>query len=179
MLIVCGPPCSGKSTFGLFAASQGISVVEGSNAVKDIYARNSAESEDIIDFCRRWYVEHGADIFARENVSRIASQGINPDEILFVGCRTIEEVRYLKKVVNDAVVIGLHADTSTRFNRCLTRDRADRALSLSEFIRRDMREMEMGLAHILGHSVDRFLVNEKSLTEFEDLVKEEVGNHFK
>jgi dephospho-CoA kinase len=177
MLILCGPSCAGKTTFGSFAAKRGIKVVEGSNAVRALFKEQRLEDEDVINFCLRWYSENGKDVFARANIDILRSKGIDPDRVVFVGCRTLEEVEYLSKCSIHATVISLHADTSIRFQRSIERDRPQKALTLADFVKQDMRELDMGLAHILSRA-NRFIANEASFADLEAIASHELMSHF-
>ncbi|HXQ38739.1 MAG TPA: hypothetical protein VN843_32355, partial [Anaerolineales bacterium] len=108
--------------------------------------------------------------------SRMKAKGVDPNRTVFVGCRTVEEVEYLRGWGGGSV-IGLHADTSIRFKRCVARDRPNEALRLEDFVKKDMREFEMGLARVLGAAVNRFLINEGSLLDLGALAQIEIRNH--
>lgn len=177
MLIVCGPPCAGKSTFGRIASSLGLVYREGSIAVMELFQENRVSNEDVIDFCRRWHNQCGRDIFARENARRILRLGLDMNQTVFVGCRTIEEIRYWRSLVSNTRVIAVYADAMIRFQRCVVGGRINEPFT--EFVRRDMREFEMGLAAILAYGTDYFLVNQGSMAEFEELAMREVREHYR
>ncbi|HVG42900.1 MAG TPA: hypothetical protein VM888_14915, partial [Chitinophagaceae bacterium] len=71
----------------MIAASKGILVIEGSNAVKSLYLQHKIENENLIDFCWRWFAEKGPDVFAKANINPVISNGINLEKIVFIGCR--------------------------------------------------------------------------------------------
>jgi dephospho-CoA kinase len=178
MLIVCGPSGAGKSTLGRMVTSPEIVVFEGSVAVADLFRENKLPSEDIIDFCRRWFRERGGDVFAKENIRRITNNGIDLERTIFIGCRAAEEVYYLKQHSNRARAIGVYADASLRFQRCLDRNRSDRLETLTDFIKRDMRELEMGLANLLVHATDQLVINNATRAEFEAVASKIIQDHF-
>lgn len=178
MLIVTGLPCAGKSTFGKTAALLGYSVVEGSDAVKEMHVTQCLAQEDIIAFCNRLYSERGSEVFARENHRRMTSMGFDLDSTVFIGCRSIGEVEYLRELGTIQRVVAVHADTSIRFGRCHDRNRTDRPATFEDFLRRDMREYDMGLAGILASKVDTFMMNEGTLEEFEASVSVELHTTF-
>lgn len=178
MLIVCGLSGAGKSTFGEIATSKQIDIVEGSSTVAELFHKHKRRDEDIIGFCRRWFSERGGDIFAKENVRRMTSNRLEFDRLVFIGCRHAEEITYLKEVDSKARAIGIYADESSRFKRCLKRDRADKLADISQFVRRDMRELEMGLAGLLAYALDGFIMNNESLAAFEASASREIETYF-
>jgi dephospho-CoA kinase len=177
MLIICGPSCVGKTTFGEFAAERGVTVIEGSDSVKGLFQKYRIQGEDVISFCLRWYKETGKDVFAKATVEKLRSQNLDLDRIVFLGCRTAEEVAYLRKCARSVAIVGIHADTSIRFRRSSVRDRPDKAKTLRDFVKQDMRELDMGLARVL-RAIDRFIVNEGSMDNFASLTEHELLTHF-
>ncbi|MCC7542856.1 MAG: hypothetical protein IT379_41960 [Deltaproteobacteria bacterium] len=142
-------------------------MLETTDVVKASFGQQGLPGEDIIDFCVRRYREAGEDVFAAENYRRILRDGHGLDNLVLVGLRAAGEVDFFRRVVPGTRVVGVLADTSLRFQRGLLRGRADRAATLEQFVRRDMREYSMGLASLLGTAIDLLMWNNGTLDEFQ------------
>jgi len=178
MLIVTGPSCSGKTTFGRMARAKGIVVIETTDIVKEVFRETARLGEDIIEFCVRTYQEEGEEVFAELNYDRIIQTGLEPASLVLVGVRAAGEVEYFRRRVSATTVIGIYADTTSRYERCLIRDRQDCAKNIQEFIRRDMREYAMGLARLFSGTLDFLMLNNGTLADFEMKVHSELHRVF-
>lgn len=174
MILVTGPSCSGKTTFGRIARGDGFDVMETTDVVKQDFKEKRLQEEDIIDFCKRRYSEGSEEIFARRNHSRIVQAGYDVSRLVCVGLRAAGEVTYFRSAFPDVKVIGIYADASIRFERGLVRQRDDCAKRFEDFIRRDMREYAMGLAALLASTLDVLICNNGSMQDFETAVRREL-----
>jgi dephospho-CoA kinase len=175
MLIVTGPSCSGKSTFGRIAKAKGAEVIETTDVVKESFRSSGAPGEDIIEFCVRSYREAGEDVFATRNYERIVRCGYDLRRLVCMGFRAAGEVECFRRLLPSTRVIGIYADTTIRYERGLLRDRADCARSLEDFVRRDMREYSMGLAALFSRTLDVLVLNNGTMSEFEYRVERELS----
>lgn len=174
MIVVVGPSCAGKTTFGSVASTMGLGVTEGSALVRKVYSTRARPDEDVISFCRRWYTSHGLDVFARAHMDLFERQGIDFDRHVFLGCKVKAEVDILRSLGGVSVVYGITADTSIRYARSVQRARSDREPDLRAFVTRDMREYELGLAGVFVKSVDKFMFNNTSTARFRREVRREL-----
>ena len=171
MLIVTGPSCAGKTTLGRIARQLGRPVVEGTVAVREMFAEQCQSGEDLIAFCTRLYREQGENVFAKPNLARLQEADIDLEHLVFIGPRALGEVEYFRSHVHQVEVIAVFANASTRFLRSRLRDREDASLSFEDFIRRDMRELQMGLARLLSDGNYTLLPNEGAKDDFQGAVE--------
>jgi dephospho-CoA kinase len=177
MLIVTGPSAAGKTTLGRIATREGLTVIEGTDLVKNRFDEEHRPDEDLIAFCTRKYTEAGEDTFAIGNYDKLLTLGIDFGKTVFIGPRAAGEIRFFKERIAGTSVLAIYADLSIRHGRALLRDRKDCPKSLAGFLQRDMREHLMGLARALTTSVDIVRFNNGSLEEFEALVQAELRIH--
>src|SRR5579883_659876 len=174
MVIVTGPSCSGKSTFGRLSRERGLQVVESTDVVKVAFRESRKDNEDIIDFCVRVYRDYGEETFAVKNCERFLRENFDIPRLVCIGCRAAGEIEYFRKVLSVQRVIGIYADTSIRHYRGILRNREDCAHDITEFIRHDMREYSMGLAGLFSRSLDSLFLNNGSMVDFEDGVERQL-----
>jgi dephospho-CoA kinase len=174
MIVVAGPSCSGKSTFGRIARESEFEVLETTTVVKEQFRALSRHGEDIIGFCVRLFHSAGEDVFARQNCARIIDHGGDTRRLVCIGPRAAGEIRCFRETFEQVKVIGVFADASLRYQRGILRDRDDCARTLEAFIDRDMREYSMGLAALFSSSLDLLLLNNGSIKDFELAVRKEL-----
>ena len=175
LIAVCGLPCSGKTTFGEVARSIGFAVIEGSDVVRAKFQAFHQPGEDMTGFASRWWSETSPDFFTREVIENMVAK---LPTAVYVGCRNPHEIRYLRDTVKEVRTLGLFSDTLERFQRSMQRGRQDNPFTLTDFIHRDMRELEMGLASLMAHCIDRLVINNDSLDVYLGGARTEIINYF-
>jgi len=71
----------------------------------------------------------------------------------------------------EVVTVALHASPKTRFQRLLSRNRSDDPKNWETFYERDIRELDVGLGHVIALA-DIVLVNEGTITQLQSDFKE-------
>jgi len=85
--------------------------------------------------------------------------------IVVEGIRSLDELAELRKQ-HDVVTVAIHASPKTRFERLLARNRSDDPKTWDVFNERDLRELQVGLGHVISLS-DLILVNEGSIPQLQ------------
>jgi dephospho-CoA kinase len=72
--------------------------------------------------------------------------------IIIDGIRSMAEVRTMREIHPQLIVIGIHADPKTRYLRARGRNRQDDASSQESFDRRDKIELSVGIGDVIALS---------------------------
>jgi dephospho-CoA kinase len=127
---------------------------------------------------------HGKDVWARRTAERVrdvmakeAGAGAagarpagepraRPHLVLIDGIRSQEEVEtFRRELGHDFVLVAIHTDPDHRFQRMVSRGRADDSSDVTVLKARDEREMTWGIARTIALA-DEMLVNDSTLDAF-------------
>ena len=86
------------------------------------------------------------------------------------GIRSPYEVEIFKKNFKNFKVIAVHSTPQTRFNRVKKRNRSDDSAKLSEFQKRDKRELKFGIGDVIA-TADYMVINEGPLKKIKTVVR--------
>ena len=171
---IVGMPGSGKSIAAQVARSEGLPVVSMGDVVREMAALQgvplSPENLGIIMIKIR--EEGGEDVVARKCMPKIDAN--NSDVVVVEGVRSLAEIKTFKEGYPDFVLIGVYASPKTRLKRLTMRGREDDPKTISHFIERDERELQVGVGAALALA-DYMIVNEGKIEEFKAKVKEVLG----
>ena len=106
-----------------------------------------------------------------ERIKEILNEDNEADFILVDGIRSPYEVEMFKENFDNFSSVSIFACAKTRFERLLIRNRADDSDNYDGFLVRDNRELGFGLGDVIA-TADYLLVNEDSLEDFQDQVRE-------
>ncbi len=159
VILVAGMPGSGKSVVAEAAREVGIPVLCMGDVVREEARRRGIEitRESLGLVALELRREHGMDAVAKMLFDKISE--LNSDVALVDGVRSLEEVEFFRREFEAVVLVGVHASPKTRFERLRKRGRRDDPKSWSEFVDRDLRELELGLGSVIALS-DVMLINE-------------------
>jgi dephospho-CoA kinase len=107
--------------------------------------------------------QFGPAIIAQRIIAKFPS--ISEPYVIIDGARSEAEVKAFQEVVDQVLVIAVHAAPPIRFERLRQRGRDDDALNQTIFHERDERELDIGLGRVIAQA-DIMIVNEG---EYEDL----------
>lgn len=172
-LLVTGMPGSGKSVFAEAARALGIPVVSMGDAVRLEAMRRglSPDAETMGRLSRALREELGPHAVAVLTLRQLPRAPV----VVIEGIRSREEVRYFRNFFDRVVVVAIHSSPRTRFARLSARHREDDPRSWEEFVKRDERELALGVGEVIALA-DHILVNEGlSREEFFNLCKERIA----
>lgn len=114
----------------------------------------------------------GPAAIAKRCMPKIVKMGEGAKAVIVDGIRSEVEVEEFKKAFGDKFfLIALEAGERTRYRRVMGRGRVDDASSFEEFLRRDKRELNWGLAKAMAKA-DLVVKNEGSIEEFHEKIAE-------
>uniref|UniRef100_A0A7C1TAB3 Flagellar hook-basal body complex protein FliE n=1 Tax=Thermofilum pendens TaxID=2269 RepID=A0A7C1TAB3_THEPE len=184
VILVAGMPGSGKSVVSEAARKIGYDIVRMGDVVREIALELGRQTTDesLGEIALRIRAEYGMNIVARLTLHK-ACTGYRNKPIVVEGIRNLEELDFFKSHAARCYLMAVHASPKTRFLRLTSRGRSDDPRSWEEFVRRDLRELRMGLGSVIALA-DVMLINEdKTLDEFmEEAMKTlstllKVGDH--
>lgn len=152
-------PGSGKTVFANVAKKMNLHVISMGDVVRVEATRRGLSVNP--DSLSRLAVE-----LRRERgptaVAEIAMELLLPSQaeiVIVEGVRSLEEVNFFKDFFDKVVVVSIHSSPKTRFSRLVARRREDDPVKWEEFVKRDYRELELGIGSVIALS-DYILVNE-------------------
>jgi len=172
-----GMPGAGKDTIRKFIQKLGFQVIVMGDEVRLEAKRRGLDinPENLGKIMLEIRREEGPAAIAKRCIQKIRS--IDSSFILIDGIRSLHEVEEFRRIFPDFKVLAVHASPKTRFKRLLRRGREDDPKSWEDFMKRDMRELSVGLGDVIA-TADYMLVNEGTKRELEEklmrLLKREV-----
>lgn len=168
-LLVIGPTCAGKTTFGDKAAREGttgerVIHIEASEVVRT-FNGGPREGETAFDFALRVLGQHGPDVAARRIVDEYYGSELEGGFVI-TGFRTIEELLYLKSKFPETRVLYIDAPAKTRYDRYLQRRRSADALTLDEFKLLDEAQASFGLLSVGQQLAELYLRNDQNIDAY-------------
>ena len=172
-----GMPGAGKDTVRKVIQKLGFQVIVMGDEVRSEAKRRGLDitPENLGKIMLEMRRVEGPAVIAKRCVQKIKS--IDSRFILIDGIRSLHEVEEFRRIFPDFKVLAVHASPKTRFKRLLRRGREDDPKSWMDFVKRDMRELSVGLGDVIA-TADYMLVNEGTKGELEEnlmrLLKREV-----
>lgn len=171
IILVIGPTCSGKTTFGVQVANdRRCDFVDASSLVRRRRG-NSDLDTNIGDFAAELLDREGFDMVARE-ITQLYGGSDSP--LVVTGLRTIEEIQHLRQVWPQLDLVSLHAPQRVRYQRFV--ERASRGeLTFTEFQERDVQQAELGLLPVADELANFIIDNVGTLDEFVSMARGVAG----
>jgi inosine/xanthosine triphosphate pyrophosphatase family protein/dephospho-CoA kinase len=168
VLLVVGPACAGKTSFGVRAEQHhDLSVIEASSVMRLIgteFEHQGRNFGSVFDMARAILEEKGPDAVARRVLASRGGQ-LKYGAVI-TGFRTLQEIEVFREQVPGCVVVSVSASERTRFQRHLARGR-DQAIATIEAFRKLDRDQEIfGLLPVVSHIADVRIMNEGDLDEY-------------
>ena len=161
VILLTGMPGSGKSAALKVAHDRAIPVHRMGDAIWDeVEARGlGLTKENVGAVASDMRRTQGPDIWAQRTILMVKERPPTP-LIIIDGCRSKAEIECFRaEFGDDMMVVAILASPRTRFERLKARQRKDDIGSWEEFEERDKRELEWGLAGVIG-TADRTIENE-------------------
>ncbi|MCE7698373.1 MAG: AAA family ATPase [Methanobacterium paludis] len=181
---VTGLPGSGKSVVSRVAKNFKIPVVRMGDVIRNEAKKRNLTSGEVAVKLREEYgefvvAERCVSIVKRMNKNsknkKNKGSNSNPRIYMIEGIRSPYEIEIFKKNFRDFKVIAVHSTPKTRFKRVQKRNRADDSVKVSEFQRRDKRELKFGIGDVIATS-DYMVVNEGPVKKFKSVVRSILKN---
>jgi dephospho-CoA kinase len=175
---VTGLPGSGKSVVARVAKNLGINVIRMGDIIRDEAGKRNADIGETAIQLRK---EHGKYVVAERCVEIIkeSSHELSNDDnkirYMIEGLRSPEEVKIFKKNFKNFKVIAVHSSPKTRFIRLKRRKRVDDSGDISQFQKRDNRELNFGIGNVISTS-DYMIVNEGPIWKFKNSIRSILKN---
>lgn len=174
---VTGLPGSGKSVVSRVAKSLKIPIVRMGDVIRDEAEKRGSTPGEVAVKLRE---EHGEFVVAERCVESIKnlynqdlkekSSGNVANVYMIEGIRSPYEVEIFKKNFKDFKVIAVHSTPKTRFKRLKKRMRDDDSVELSQFKKRDERELNFGIGNVIA-TADYMIVNEGLVKKLKNVVR--------
>ncbi len=164
-LFICitGMPGAGKTTVAQTLKIYDFKIISMGNVVREEATRQGLEQDDVnlgkLMLKLRQTLGPGA-------IAHLIVQKMQRDSNMLVvidGLRSTHEVEVLKKY-GIVKILGIHAPKETRFQFLRNRRRKDAPKTEDEFLNRDKRELDVGVAEAISYS-DSIITNDKTEKE--------------
>ena len=164
VLVLCGPPGSGKGVVSRTASDRGMTVLSLGNEVRaEVAARGLDESpENVGKTAVSMREEYGEDIVVVRLLGRI-EEALADTDVLIDGMRQPEEMESLKQHIPNVMVLAVSASETVRLDWLSSRGRGEDG-SIDDFSERERREWGWGL-DVLMSQADAIIINDGSLNQ--------------
>ena len=177
VLVLCGPPGSGKSVVARKASERGMSVLSLGDIVRSEMASKGLPETpaNVGKTALSMREEHGEEIVVDRLISSLMST-LEESDVLIDGMRQPEEMDRLREHIDDVTVVAVSAPPQSRSEWLEGRGRGEDGGG-TEFAEREEREWGWGL-EMLMEQAHAIILNEGSLEELEersDMILETLG----
>lgn len=170
IILVVGPTCSGKTTFGDRATSVMESrVIDASSIVRMILEDQESQGGDTGKLARELLEIEGYDVVARRIISLIGDEAASPI-VIVTGFRAIQELETFRDTYRDVTVVALESSQRVRYERYLRRGTRGTLDTFEDFRRHDAAQFELGLLRVAAELADIKIANHRSLEDYLDQV---------
>jgi dephospho-CoA kinase len=177
VLVLCGPPGSGKGVVARKASERGMSVLSLGDIVRSEMASKGLPETpaNVGKTALSMREEHGEEIVVDRLIPSLMST-LEVSDVLIDGMRQPEEMDRLKKHIDDVTVVAMSATPQSRSEWLEGRGRGEDGGG-TEFTEREEREWGWGLEMLMDQA-HAIILNEGSLEELEersDMIFETLG----
>jgi dephospho-CoA kinase len=173
-LIVCitGMPGAGKTTVARVLRENSFTVITMGDVVREEAARQGLEQNDanLGNLMLKLRQTLGPGAIAHLVVQKMQREPA--DQFVIDGLRSMAEVEVLKKH-GTVKILGIHAPMEARFRFLKGRRRKDAPKTEDEFLSRDKRELDVGIAETISYS-DSIITNDKTIRDLQQMALEVV-----
>ena len=168
---IAGMPGAGKTLAAKIAKQMNFEVVVMGDVVRGEARKRglTPSPENLGKLMIQMREEEGEAVIAKRCIPKI--EKAKSELVVIDGIRSLHEVEEFRRFFPNFIVLAVHASPKTRFERLFKRKRSDDPEKWATFLERDMRELKVGLGHVIALA-DYLIVNEGSKAEFEEKVKE-------
>ena len=180
IVAITGMPGAGKSTAAQALVAEGWKRVVMGDVIREETRRRGLEpdSKNTGEVMKQLRKEKGEAAVAELCLEAIRRAG--SDRVVVDGIRSMSEVETFRKAA-DVILIVVHASQRRRFTLLKERGRSDDPLSYEMFLRREERELGVGIGHAIALA-DEMVSNEHTTpgrlaSEIVEVVERWVGQH--
>ena len=161
---VTGMAGSGKSLVINVAREMGYDVVTMGDEVREEARKRGLPPtpENLGKIMLELRQTEGEAAIAKRSALKVESMANS--KIIIDGLRSLFEVEEFKKSYPDFCLIAIHASPETRFKRLFHRQRSDDTKDWKDFVKRDQRELGVGLGSAIAMA-EYMIVNEEDLNK--------------
>lgn len=171
VILVVGPTCAGKTTFGVQATHDRESYLVDASSIVRRHRTEADIERPIGDFAAEILAREGFDMVGREVTDRFAHVG---KSLVVTGLRTIEEVEHIREIWPRTRLVSLRTPQRVRYQRYV--ERASREdLTFTEFRERDEQQASFGLLPVADDLADVVVDNVGSFDEYIGQVRAIIG----
>lgn len=177
---VTGMPGSGKSVVARIAKGMGMHIIRMGDVVREEAEERGADVGKVAVKIRDEYgkfvvaercIEKIRELESKNESIKISGTSVkNQNMYMIEGIRSPHEVHLFKKNFKDFKVIAIYSSPKTRFKRLKKRSRYDDSKEMTEFKKRDKRELGFGIGDVIAAS-DYMIVNEGSLWKYKKHIR--------
>jgi dephospho-CoA kinase len=165
LIMITGMPGSGKTTFSDYFKASGYEVIRMGDVLRELRKAEGLESSNssVGNLAINIRQLEGEAIVAEKCLEKI---NVSPeDQLIIEGVRSLAEVERFSED-HSTVLVAVHASRKTRHQRLFYRGRDDDPVTIEEFTRRDLRELDFGLGRVIALA-DYMVVNESPQDVFQ------------
>jgi len=161
-----GMPGAGKDTVKKIVQKLGFPVIVMGDEVRAEAKRKGLDitPENLGKVMLQMRKENGPAAVAKRCIPKI--EAIESSVVFIDGIRSLYEVEEFKKKFPNVRILAIHASPKTRFKRLLKRGRSDDPKDWEGFIKRDRRELKVGLGDVIA-TADYMVINEGTKKDLE------------
>lgn len=178
IVAITGMPGAGKSTAAQALVAQGWNGVVMGDAIREETKRRGLppDEKNTGEVMRDLRKKHG-DSAVAELCMKTIKESRN-ERVVVDGIRSTAEVETFRRSA-EVLLVAVHASRARRFTLLKERGRSDDPLSYEMFMRRDQRELEIGIGNAIALA-DEVISNERNTPEgLSRLILETVGRWVK
>ena len=145
-------PGAGKSTVAASLIEKGFSVITMGDVIREEANRQNLEPTDanLGSLMLKLRKDLGPGAIAHLILRKVKDRSDNEsDNLVIDGIRSIPEVEVLK-AAGHVKLLAIHASTNTRFGHLKERIRHDAPSTIDDFVRRDKRELAVGISEAIA-----------------------------
>ncbi|HDI12068.1 MAG TPA: flagellar hook-basal body complex protein FliE [Candidatus Bathyarchaeota archaeon] len=168
---IAGMPGAGKTLAAKIAKEMNFEVVVMGDIVREEAKKRglAPNPENLGKLMLQMREKEGPAVIAKKCIPKI--EEAKTDIVIVDGVRSLHEVKEFRRFFPNFIILAVHASPKTRFERLFKRKRSDDPEKWATFLERDMRELKVGLGHVIALA-DQLIVNEGSKAEFEEKVRD-------
>jgi dephospho-CoA kinase len=170
VIALSGMPGAGKGIASQAAKLLGFEVLVLGDVIREETERRGLEPtpQNVGAVMLEVRAKEGPAVVAKRLLPKI--ENCRSANVVVEGVRSLHELVELHRAY-EVVTVALHASPKTRFQRLLSRNRSDDPKNWETFYERDIRELDVGLGHVIALA-DIVLVNEGTITQLQSDFKE-------
>jgi len=167
VIVLCGPPGSGKGVVARRAAVRGLTVLSLGDVVRAETAdRGLPETTENVGQTALSMREEQGETIVVDRLMPSLSEAMESSDVLIDGMRQTEELERLREHIGDVTIVALTASAQAREGWLAERGRGEDG-GEEEFAVREEREWNWSLEHLMAQA-HAIILNEGSVEELGD-----------